>query len=106
MIAHGTCPAVVSTGGHLLPELASTRVRIVARTCSGRIEFRFYCSKARYVSVAGDFNDWDVHRHPMLAHGNGCWSCRFADSRHNRTAALIAFPPLAPRHRGGQQSGS
>ena len=49
---------------------------MVIQHANNTIEFRLYCGKARSVNVAGDFNDWDVHRHPMFAHGNGCWSCR------------------------------
>lgn len=28
--------------------------------------FRFHCSGARSVTLAGDFNNWDVSSHPMV----------------------------------------
>lgn len=37
------------------------------------VRFAVWAPNAAVVSVVGDFNDWDMHRHPMRLRANGIW---------------------------------
>ena len=37
------------------------------------VRFAVWAPNAEYVSVAGDFNDWDTRRHPMRRRNSGVW---------------------------------
>lgn len=39
-----------------------------------KIRFSFTDPEAKTVSVAGDFNQWDIFSHPMKKNKNGIWS--------------------------------
>jgi 1,4-alpha-glucan branching enzyme len=40
------------------------------------IFFRFEAPQAEQVSVVGDFNDWNVVKHPLCKNADGVWECR------------------------------
>ena len=47
--------------------------------------FRVYAPNASYVSVIGDFNNWDPNKHPMYYQSNGIWegiisNCKIYDN--------------------------
>ena len=44
-------------------------------TCQGTkgVRFAVWAPNAEVVSVVGDFNDWDGHRHPMRQRSGGIW---------------------------------
>ncbi len=44
-------------------------------TCEGvaGVRFAVWAPNAEVVSVVGDFNDWDAHRHPMRLRTGGIW---------------------------------
>ena len=46
-----------------------------------KIEFTLYAPEAQRVTLAGDFNDWDVNALPMKKDGKGTWG------------ASVALPP-------------
>ena len=39
-----------------------------------KVKFSFESTKAREVSLLGDFNNWDPRAHPMKNDGNGRWN--------------------------------
>lgn len=57
--------------------------RIDARA-TRRTEFRLYASEAQRVSVAGDFNGWDVSVHELSRQEKGLWliTVEVAPGRH------------------------
>ena len=38
-----------------------------------RLEFSLDCPNADAVFLAGDFNDWNVRKHPMRKNADGIW---------------------------------
>lgn len=55
-------------GAHLLPE--------------GGVQFVVWAPNAQYVSVIGDFNDWDKSRHPMKPRGaSGLWEITLPEAK-------------------------
>ena len=57
-------------GAHVLPD--------------GSVAFAVWAPNAEYVSVIGDFNDWDKGRHPMKLRGSsGLWEAVIPDAREN-----------------------
>jgi len=51
------------------------------------VRFAVWAPNAENVTVAGEFNDWDIRRHPMRRRNGGFWSCLFqAWARGPRTS--------------------
>ncbi|GIX49445.1 MAG: hypothetical protein KatS3mg131_3656 [Candidatus Tectimicrobiota bacterium] len=42
------------------------------------ISFRLDAPAAQRVSVVGDFNGWDPHKHPLRKNPDGVWECRLS----------------------------
>lgn len=38
-----------------------------------KIHFELFAPEAKNVFLAGDFNDWDIHSHPMKKNSEGIW---------------------------------
>jgi 1,4-alpha-glucan branching enzyme len=45
------------------------------------IRFAVWAPTAAYVSVVGDFNEWDTRRHPMRLRNSGIWEIFLPDAR-------------------------
>lgn len=65
----------------------------------------FYCRArpdAKSVSLAGDFNDWDITSLPMQRQPDGCWFAQVSLTHgHHRYVFLVdGEPELDPRATG------
>jgi len=49
------------------------------------VEFRVYAPNADYVSVVGDFNDYDSTKNPLQKDENGVWSGVVKEAKENQT---------------------
>lgn len=43
------------------------------KTTKKRVNFSFYAPEAKSVSLAGDFNNWDVNSTPLKKDAKGMW---------------------------------
>ena len=62
------------------------------------VRFAVWAPNAGYVSVAGDFNEWDTRRHPMRRRNSGVWEI-FLPGAHTGQA----YKYLVRSHSGYQQ---
>ena len=57
--------------------------RLGAHPVEGATEFAVWAPNAASVSVIGDFNGWDLRRHPMRSTGDsGIWQARVPEAKH------------------------
>ena len=56
-------------------------LRKKSKSKTKKIEFTLYAPEAQRVTLAGDFNDWDVNALPMKKDSKGTWG------------ASVALPP-------------
>lgn len=47
-------------------------------------QFAVYAPNARFVSVVGDFNDWNGYEHPMKRKDDGTWELTVTDAKLNQ----------------------
>ena len=57
------------------------------------MRFAVWAPNARIVTVVGDFNDWDVRRHPMRLRNGGVWEFFMPGLRRGRDLQVLR--PLA-----------
>ena len=57
-----------------MPKTPSKKTNLRTR----RVDFSFHAPEAKTVSLAGDFNGWDVNARPMRKGTAGTWKARLA----------------------------
>ena len=60
------------------------------------VRFAVWAPNAEFVSVAGDFNDWDTRRHPMRRRNSGVWEIFLPDAQR-RPVLQVPGALEAPR---------
>jgi 1,4-alpha-glucan branching enzyme len=63
------------------------------------VRFAVWAPNAEFVSVAGDFNDWDTRRHPMRLRNSGVWEIFLPDAKEGQSYKYL----VRSKHRGYQQ---
>jgi 5'-AMP-activated protein kinase regulatory beta subunit len=48
--------------------------QIQKKTTRRRVTFSLHAPDFRYVSLVGEFNNWDPEKHPMKCNDNGLWT--------------------------------
>jgi len=63
------------------------------------VQFAVWAPNAEYVSVAGDFNDWDTRRHPMRKRNSGAWEIFIPGAQEGQSYKYL----IRSKHFGHQQ---
>ncbi|MDQ1470777.1 MAG: 1,4-alpha-glucan branching enzyme, partial [Bryobacterales bacterium] len=63
------------------------------------VQFAVWAPNAEYVSVAGDFNEWDTRRHPMRRRNSGAWEIFLPCAREGQSYKYL----VRSKHLGHQQ---
>jgi 1,4-alpha-glucan branching enzyme len=63
------------------------------------VRFAVWAPNAEYVSVTGDFNEWDVRRHPMRLRNAGIWEIFLPGAKEGDSYKYL----VRSRHLGHQQ---
>ncbi len=61
-----------------LTDLLSALPDVAVKTQTSLVTFTLEAPTATTVSIAGDFNDWDTHNHPLVKGPSGAWQLRLA----------------------------
>ena len=84
------------------PQVPTALHRYSAKKMAKPINFICPASKARTVSLVGDFNDWDPHAHPMKRQPDGAWMIQIHlhHGHHHYQFLIDGVPALDPRAQG------
>ncbi len=63
------------------------------------VRFAVWAPNAEYVSVVGDFNEWDTRRHPMRLRNAGVWEIFLPDAKEGQSYKYL----VRSKFRGHQQ---
>ena len=63
------------------------------------VQFAVWAPNAEYVSLTGDFNDWDARRHPMRLRNNGVWEIFMPGAKQGDSYKYL----VRSKHLGHQQ---
>jgi 1,4-alpha-glucan branching enzyme len=66
------------------------------------VRFAVWAPNAEFVSVVGDFNDWDARRHPMRQRTGGVWEIFMPDAKAGQTYKYL----IRSKFHGHQQQKS
>jgi len=76
--------------------------RYSARKMAKPVNFVCVAPKAKHVTIAGDFNHWDTHAHPMTRQPDGAWMVQLQlnHGHHQYVFHVDGHPTLDPKAQG------
>lgn len=57
----------------LKADILSSPIQLGATINNNRVNFAIYAPNKKYISVVGDFNNWDKNAHPLTKNKEGIW---------------------------------
>jgi 1,4-alpha-glucan branching enzyme len=76
--------------------------RYSAKKMAKPVNFACFASKARHVTIAGQFNNWDTAAHPMRRQPGGAWTIQLQlnHGHHAYVFFVDGHPTLDPKATG------
>lgn len=76
--------------------------RLVAKKTIKPVNFICFTPSAKKVTLAGDFNDWDLEAHPMKQQPDGAWVGQVVlpQGHHHYLFIVDGKPTLDPKAQG------
>jgi 1,4-alpha-glucan branching enzyme len=84
------------------PSRARPLDRLAARKTVKPVNFICMAAEAKFVSLVGDFNEWQPHATPMKRQPDGCWlaQVQLGPGHHHYQFLVDGKPTLDPRAQG------